>query len=211
MQFGMSTALGTICGQAYGAGQIESLGIYVQKSWIVLTLTCIILLPFYLYATPFLELLGQEKDIAELTGKYSIQVIPQMFSFAINLPTQSFLQAQSKVKAIVCIAFVALLIQNLLLYIFIIGLSWGTTGAAMANNVSGWVIAVAQVVYAVGWCKEGWSGLSWLAFKDLWSFAKLTLASSVMVCLEQWYVTCIILLAGQLDDPVIAVGSYSIW
>ena len=66
---------------------------------------------------------------------------------------------------------------------------------------------MALVVYTIGWCKEEWTGFSWMAFRDLWSFAKLSLASSVMSCLEQWYGTCIILLAGLLDNPVIDVGS----
>ncbi|KAK7283622.1 hypothetical protein RIF29_13263 [Crotalaria pallida] len=209
--YGMSIALVTLCGQAYGAGQIEHTGIYVQRSWIVLTATCIIILPLHIYATPILEFLGQDKDIADLAGTYSIKVIPNMFSLAIRHPIMRFLEAQSKVKVITFISFLALLLENVLFYIFIYVFGWGTTGLAMANNLTGWVVAVALVVHTVGWCKEGWRGLSWLAFKDLWAFTRLSLASSVMNCLQNLNVTCIILLAGQLDNPVIVVGSYSIW
>ncbi|KAH1206902.1 Protein DETOXIFICATION 34 [Glycine max] len=208
--FGMSSALATLCGQAFGAGKIQSTCIYVQRSWIILTATCIILLPIYVYATPILKLLGQDEGIAEVAGRYSIQVIPYMFSFAVAFPIQRFLQAQSKVKVIMCIAFVDLLIQNGLLYIFINVFGWGITGLAIVTNIVGWLYAVALVVYTIGWCKEEWSGFCWMAFRDLWAFAKLSLASSVMNCLEQWYITCIMLLAGLLDNPVIAVGSYSI-
>lgn len=207
----MSTALTTLCGQAFGAGQIKSTGIYVQRSCIVLFATCTILLPIYLFATPILILLGQEKEIANLAGKYAIQVIPHMFSFVVSFPIQRFLQAQCKVKVIMCISGLALLIQNGLLYIFTYVFGWGTTGLAMANNISGWGMALALATYAIGWCKEGWNGFSWMAFRDLWAFTKLSLASSVMICLEQWYAACIMLLAGQLDNPVFAVGSYSIW
>ncbi|CAN1237266.1 Protein DETOXIFICATION 34 [Linum grandiflorum] len=73
-----------------------------------------------------------------------------------------------------------------------------------------WLILLAQVVYVVGWCKEGWTGLSWLAFKDLWGFLKLSIASAVMICLEIWYFMVLIVLTGHLEDPVIAVGSLSI-
>ncbi|KAK7315103.1 hypothetical protein VNO77_33635 [Canavalia gladiata] len=209
--FGMSSALATLCGQAFGAGKIQSTCIYVQRSWIILVITIVILLPIFVYATPILKFLGQEKGIADLAGKYSIQIIPHIFSFAITLPIQIFLQAQSKVKVIMCISFVVLLMQNGLLYLFINVCGWGTIGLAMANNITGWGYAVALVVYAIGWCKEGWNGWSMMAFKDLWTFTKLCLASSVMTCLEQWYATCIVLLIGQLDNPVITVGSYSIW
>ncbi|PQM37011.1 protein DETOXIFICATION 34 [Prunus yedoensis var. nudiflora] len=55
---------------------------------------------------------------------------------------------------------------------------WGTSGAAVAYDISAWGMAIAQVVYIVYWCNDGWKGLSWLAFKELWSFAKLSIASA---------------------------------
>ncbi|WVZ15073.1 hypothetical protein V8G54_012639 [Vigna mungo] len=79
-----------------------------------------------------------------------------MFSFAIVFPTLRFLQAQSKVKVIMCIAFVVLLIQNGLLYMFIHVFGWGVTGLAMVSNIVGWLYAVALVVYTIGWNKEEW-------------------------------------------------------
>ncbi|XP_073024989.1 protein DETOXIFICATION 34-like isoform X3 [Primulina eburnea] len=171
---GMASALETLCGQAFGAGETEMLEIYMQRSWIILTTACFCLSPLYIYATPLLKLLGQRHDIAEIAGNFSIKIIPQMFSLAINFPTQKFLQAQT------------------------------------AYDVSAWGIAIAQVVYIVGWCQDSWNGLSWLAFKDIWGFAKLSIASAVMICLEIWYFMSIIVLTGHLEDPVLAVGSLSI-
>ncbi|MBA0688763.1 hypothetical protein Goari_006530 [Gossypium aridum] len=208
---GMASALETLCGQAFGAGQIDLLGIYMQRSWIILFAACFALLPLYLYATPLLKLLGQEPGIADLAGEFTMQVMPQMFSLAINFPTQKFLQAQSKVGVLAWIGFAAFVGHILIIFLFVNVFKWGTTGAAVAYDISAWLVALAQLIYVVGWCKEGWSGLSWLAFKDLWSFAKLSIASAVMLCLEIWYFMMIIVLTGHLEDPVIAVGSLSIW
>ncbi|XP_037494253.1 protein DETOXIFICATION 34 [Jatropha curcas] len=208
--FGMGSALETLCGQAFGAGQIYLLGVYMQRSWIILFVACFFLLPLYVYATPILKLLGIETDIAELAGRFTIQVIPQMFSLAVNFPTQKFLQSQSKVGVLAWIGFAALIIHIGILYLFIIVFEWGLAGAAAAYDMSAWGIALAQVVYVVGWCKDGWRGLSWLAFKDIWGFVRLSIASAVMICLEIWYFMTIIVLTGHLEDPVIAVGSLSI-
>ncbi|MED6118341.1 hypothetical protein PIB30_001567 [Stylosanthes scabra] len=210
LQYGMASAVTTLCGQAFGAGQIQSTGIFVQKSWIALTLTSMVLLPTHIYATQILEFLGQEKDIAKIAGNYALQVIPNMFSAAISLPIQRFLQAQCKVNAIMIMSFVSLVIQNVLLYVFINAMDLGTTGLAMATNVTGWVFALALTIYASVWCKEGWNGLSWMAFRDLWAFIRLSLSVSVMTCLEQWQGNFIILLIGILPNPVIALGSYTI-
>ncbi|KAL6127685.1 hypothetical protein ACLB2K_071048 [Fragaria x ananassa] len=178
---GMAYALGTLCGQAYGAGQIDSLGIYMQRSCIILTIACFLLLSLYIFATPFLKILGQQESIAEFAGNYSLLIIPQMFSFAINLPTQKFLQAQSKVGLITWISFVALVTHTGLLYLFIIVLGWGVNGAAVAYNITFWEVAVGQFVYVVFLCKE-----------------------------EMWYTMSMNILAGQLDNAVIALGSFSI-
>ncbi|CAI9101848.1 OLC1v1039270C1 [Oldenlandia corymbosa var. corymbosa] len=207
---GMSSALETLCGQAFGAGQVDMLGVYMQRSWIILTVACISLMPLYIYATPVLKLLGQRGDIADMAGRFSIQIIPQMFSLAINFSTQKFLQAQSKVGILAWVGFVALVLHIGVLFLFVSVFKWGTAGAAAAYDISGWIISLAQVVYILGWCKDAWKGFSWLAFKDIWSFVKLSVASAVMLCLEIWYFMSIIVLTGHLEDPVIAVGSLSI-
>ncbi|KAL1213599.1 Protein DETOXIFICATION 34 [Cardamine amara subsp. amara] len=207
---GMASALETLCGQAFGAGQTDMLGVYMQRSWLILLGTSFCLLPLYVYATPLLILLGQEPEIAEISGKFTRQIIPQMFALAVNFPTQKFLQAQSRVGIMAWIGFVALSLHICILYVFINVFKWGLTGAAAAFDVSAWGIAIAQVVYVIGWCNDGWHGLSWLAFKDVMPFLKLSIASAVMLCLEIWYFMTIIVLTGHLEDPVIAVGSLSI-
>ncbi|KAL0371727.1 UNVERIFIED_CONTAM: protein DETOXIFICATION 35 [Sesamum calycinum] len=181
---GMGSALETLCGQAFGAGQVHMLGIYMQRSTIILFVSCIILLPVYIFGTPLLKLVGQPDDIAEPAGFYSRLTIPQLFSLAVNFPTQKFLQAQSKVTVIAWIAVIALLLQTLLCWLFVDVFGWGAVGVAVAYDIINWFIAISQFVYVVGWCKDGWKGLSWSAFKDIWAFVRLSLASAVMLCLE---------------------------
>ncbi|XP_073144842.1 protein DETOXIFICATION 35-like [Henckelia pumila] len=207
---GMGSALETLCGQAYGAGQVYMLGIYMQRSILILFCTCILLLPLYIFATPILKLLGQQDDIADLAGVYTLLVVPQLFSLAITFPTQKFLQAQSKVSVLAWIAFLILVLQVILCWLFVNVFDWGASGAAMAFDVTSWTAAVAQFVYVVGWCKDGWKGFSWATFTEIWAFVRLSLASAIMMCLEIWYFMSIIILTGHLSNAVTAVGSLSI-
>ncbi|KAJ8773215.1 hypothetical protein K2173_028392 [Erythroxylum novogranatense] len=197
---GMGSALETLCGQAFGAGQVHMLGVYMQRSWIVLTAFCFVLLP----------LLGQKDSVADLAGWFTILTIPQLFSLAFNFPSSKFLQAQSKVGALAWIGFVGLLMHILMLWVFIYPLGWNLIGAALAYNITSWGVSIAQVVYCVGWCKDGWHGLTWAAFNELWAFVRLSLASAVMLCLEVWYMMSLIILTGHLADAVTAVDSLSI-
>lgn len=207
----MASALETLCGQAYGAGEIGMLGVYMQRSCLILTGACICLLPIYIFSKPLLKLLGQRHDIADIAGKFSMYIIPQMFSLAVNFTTQKFLQAQSKVVVLAWIGFFALISHVGLLFLFISVFKWGLAGAAAAYDISAWGVALAQVAYIVGWCHDSWNGLSMLAFKGIWDFLKLSVSSAVMLCLEIWYFMSIIVLTGHLEDPVLAVGSLSIW
>ncbi|KAH0761944.1 hypothetical protein KY290_018017 [Solanum tuberosum] len=208
---GMGSVLETLCGQAFGAGQIHMLGVYTQRSMIILLVSTFLLLPIYIFATPILKFLGQHHDIAVVAGKFTILTIPELYSLSITIPTSKFLQAQSKVGVLAWIGFVALLLHALLLWLFIYVFNWGLTGAVISLNLVGWINALAQFAYVVFRCKDGWKGWSWSAFNDMWPFVKLSIESAIMLSLETWYTMSIVLIAGCLKDPVTAVASLSIW
>ncbi|CAL5329144.1 unnamed protein product [Camellia sinensis] len=163
VMLGMGSALETLCGQAVGAGQFNMLGIYLQRSWIITIVTALFLAPFYVFSSPLLKLLRQDKNISDLAGKYCRW------------------------------------------------LGNGLLGAAIAGNISWWILVFAQIVYVVsGYFPDAWTGFSLLAFRSLTGFLKLSLASAVMLCLELWYYTAVILMVGGLQNPAIAVDAISI-
>ncbi|KAL0698343.1 hypothetical protein Bca4012_054465 [Brassica carinata] len=207
---GMSSALETLCSQAFGAGEVNMLGVYMQRAWIISLVSCLVFLPIYIFATPVLRLLGESEEVAVSAGAFTLLTIPQLFSLAFTFPTTKFLIAQGKVMVMTSIGFSALVLHVCMLWLFIIVFGWGTNGAALAFNITNWGTAISLIVYVVGWCNEGWSGLSWLAFRDIWAFVRLSIESAVMICLELWYMMSIIVLSGRLDNDVIAVDSLSI-
>ncbi|XP_057964232.1 protein DETOXIFICATION 33-like isoform X1 [Malania oleifera] len=237
---GMGSALETLCGQAVGAGQVNMLGIYLQRSFVITGVTALVLTPVYVFTSPLLKLLRQNKKISELAGKYSMWVIPQLFAYAFNSPIQKFLQAQSKIWVMTVISMVALGLHVFLNWVLVIKLGHGLVGAAIAGNMSWWFVVLAQMVYVVsGFFPDAWTGYSLLAFKSLAGFLKLSLASAVMLwlvqscssnlgrnhfedfiiitallcfcgSLELWYYTVVILMVGRIRNPEIAVDAISI-
>ncbi|KAK9112321.1 hypothetical protein Scep_019840 [Stephania cephalantha] len=184
VMMGMGSALETLCGQAYGAGRLDMMGIYMQRSWLILMGTALVLTPVYVLATPILKLLGQNTAVADLAGKFSLWMLPELYGYALNFPTQKFLQAQSKVMPMTWISLIAVVFHGVMSWVFIYKLGLGLVGAAIILNLSFWFIAVGQIVYVVYWCTDAWSGLSWLAFCDLGGFVVMSIAYGVMICMN---------------------------
>ncbi|KAL2466625.1 MATE efflux family protein [Abeliophyllum distichum] len=171
VMLGMGSAVETLCGQAYGANRYEMLGIYMQRSTVLLMATGIPLMIIYIFCKPILLFLGESQRVASAAALFVYGLIPQIFAYAANFPIQKFLQAQSIVNPM-----------------------------------------VAQFVYIVKTerCKTTWIGFSWMAFSGLWDFLKLSTASAVMLCLETWYFQILVLIAGLLPNPEIALDSLSV-
>ncbi|KAJ7976474.1 Protein DETOXIFICATION [Quillaja saponaria] len=208
---GMASALETLCGQSFGAKQYDMLGVYLQRSWIVLFLTSICILPIFIFTTPILEALGQEESIAKMAGKVSLWAIAVMFSFIASFTCQMFLQAQSKNMIITYLAAFSVSVHILLSWLLTVKNKLGLTGAMTSTVVAYWLPNLGQLIFVLcGWCPQTWKGFSFLAFKDLWPVVKLSLSSGIMLCLELWYNTALIFLTGYMKNAKVAIDALSI-
>ncbi|KMT08608.1 hypothetical protein BVRB_6g138870 isoform A [Beta vulgaris subsp. vulgaris] len=211
LMLGMASALETLCGQAYGAKKYHMLGIYMQRSWIVLFICCILLLPLYIFASPLMKLLGQADDVAELAGTAALWMLPVHFSFAFQFPLQRFLQCQLKAGVVACVSVIALVVHLTVAWLLVSVLKFGIIGVAITQNCGWWVLVLGMYGYtAFGGCPLTWNGLSIEAFSGLWEFFKLSAASGVMLCLENWYYKILILLTGNMKNAQIALDAVSI-
>lgn len=181
----MSSATETLCGQAFGAKQYHMLGIYLQRSWIINITTTIILIPVFVFATPIFRLLGEEEDIAEVSGTISIWFIPILYYFLFSLTIQNYLQAQLKNMIVGWLSAFTFVIHVLLSWIFVYKLNLGLPGAMGAMIIASWLTVFGEFVYIFGGsCPDTWKGFTKAAFNDLWPVVKLSISSGVML----WYV-----------------------
>ncbi|CAN6224800.1 unnamed protein product [Urochloa humidicola] len=212
--FGMASALETLCGQAYGARQYHMMGIYLQRSWLILLAFAVLLSPIYAFSRQLLAALGQPPELARDAGLASMYLLPTLFMYAIILPAVTFLQCQLKNWVTAVAATVVFLVHVAATWLLVHRLGLGVLGATMAYNLSWAVYAALQFAYAVGGgCPETWTGFSASAFAlaDLKEFVKLSASSGVMVCLENWYYRILIFLTGYMKNAEVAVDALSIW
>ncbi|KAI6687720.1 hypothetical protein NL676_024548 [Syzygium grande] len=208
---GMASALETLCGQAYGAKQYHMLGVYLQRSWIVLTICSIFLVPLFIFTAPLLKALGQEDSIAEVAGEISLCLIPILFTFILSYTCQMFLQAQSKNMIISYIAAFSLVVHLCLSWLLTVKYKFGILGAMASATLAYWIPNIGQLVFVMcGGCQDTWKGFSSLAYKDLWPVIKLSLSSGAMLCLELWYNTVLVLLTGNMKNAEVSINALAI-
>ncbi|KAH9771031.1 protein DETOXIFICATION 25 [Citrus sinensis] len=208
---GMSSATETLCGQAFGAGHYHMMGIYLQRSWLVDCVTATIMLPVFIFGTPIMNLLGQQKDIAETGGVISLWLIPFVYNFVFSLTIQMFLQAQLKNMIIGWLSTASFLLHVLMSWIFVSELDLGIAGAMGSLNISAWLNIIGLFVYIFcGWCPDTWKGFTSAAFTDILPVIKLSISSGVMICLELWYNSILVLLAGYMKNATVAISAFSI-
>ncbi|KAG5556142.1 hypothetical protein RHGRI_006684 [Rhododendron griersonianum] len=224
LQLGMASGLETLCGQAYGANQRHMLGVYLQRSWIVLFTSMIFLVPLFCLTTPILKALGQDEAIAEEAGVIALWFIPVVFSFIPSFTCQMFLQTQSKNMIISYLAFCSLSIHIFLSWLLTVRYKFGIPGAMISTILAYWLPNMGQLSFVMcGGCRDTWKGFSFLAFKDLWPVIKLSLSSGAMLCTltnaEAFYfshsLVCyqfifLILLTGNMENAEVEIDALSI-
>ncbi|KAK1278085.1 Protein TRANSPARENT TESTA 12 [Acorus gramineus] len=146
---GMASALETLCGQAYGATKYHMLGVYMQRSWIILSAYALLLLPAYVFAEPILLAFGQPRDIAAMTGPVAVWFIPQHFSFVFLFTLTRFLQCQLKNGVIALASAVVLAFHLVASYLLIVVGMLGIVGIAVSLNLSWWVSTAVMFLYVM--------------------------------------------------------------
>ncbi|KAG0483940.1 hypothetical protein HPP92_012024 [Vanilla planifolia] len=201
LMLGMGSAVETLCGQAFGA-----------QSTACSASTCNA--PPSSYSPPafhsrlltsFSPLAHPPRPVARnrrLCLRLRVRSHPQIFAYAANFPIQKFLQAQSIVAPSAYISTVTVAIHLLLSWLVVFKLGVGLLGASLVLSTSWWIVVVAQFVYIV-------TSQSSQAFFGLPEFLKLSTASAVMLCLESWYFQILVLIAGLLPNPELALDSLS--
>ncbi|CAM8986461.1 unnamed protein product [Rhodiola kirilowii] len=212
IMLGMASAVQTVCGQAYGAKRYSSMGVICQRAMVLHTGAAVLLTFLYWFSGDVLRAIGQSDDIAAQGQIFARGLIPQLYAFAITCPMQRFLQAQNIVNPLAYMSVGVFLVHTGLTYAVVYVLDYGLIGAALTLSFSWWLLAISSALYILlsPRCKETWTGFSISAFRGIWPYFKLTLASAVMLCLEIWYNQGLVLISGLLADPTISLDSISI-
>lgn len=226
---GLSGAINTLAGQAYGAKAFDRVGGVCQRGVVALTCACVGISGLWWYCDALLRAIGQEDEIAREAGQYARALIPQIFAYAWNICFQAFLQSQAVTAPQAVAGVVATILHAP--WCYVLTRVYGAKGAALATGASTFTVLVVNLTYIFhlrrienGWFRERDSVLA--AARDAcwpgWSVERafdregmkewISIAVPSLILMSEWVASeLLIVFAGYLPKPDVAVAAMSIY
>ncbi|XP_020554420.1 protein DETOXIFICATION 18 isoform X2 [Sesamum indicum] len=208
LMVGLSGALETLCGQAFGAKLYGMLGLYLQASCIITIIFTIIISILWWYSDTVLTFLHQDPQIAKAAGLYLKYFIPGLLAYGFLQNILRFLQTQCIILPLVVCSLVPLALHIGIAYALVHWTGLGYGGAPLAASISLWISVLMLGLYVVKAKKfeQTWEGFTWESLSHVFTNLKLALPSAAMVCLEYWAFEILVLLAGLMPNSEITTS-----
>ena len=210
---GLSSAMDTLCSQAYGAGETKKMGVYLQTGALVLATFSICIGVTFYYATPILLALGQPAEISEMTGEavwVLVWGVPFLFAYEL---LRKVLQAQNIAAPQFYVSIGANLVNAGVGYLLTYYSDYGWLGASIARSVCNlsFVIMLFPYIMSSGLVNTFWDGLHLRdAFEGIPQFLALGIPGAAQLCFEWWAFEMLALLCGLLPSAVVDIGANAI-
>jgi len=185
--YGLSSAISTLSGQDWGAKNFHSIGITMQRGFVILLCTAIIpLICIWLSAKPLLIACGQNPEIAELVGMYSHIRLPGLFFLTGNCVLTRTLCAMSNVKVNLTMAVVTAVVNVTLSFSLIpqLGFIGAPITATLCDGIE--FVGICILSFRDENFRKCWSGFSREAWRHWGAFLRISCPSLFLFGIEVW-------------------------
>ncbi|GAB9474706.1 Multidrug/oligosaccharidyl-lipid/polysaccharide [Globisporangium polare] len=211
---GLSSAIDTLCSQAYGAKKMTELWLFCQAGFLMYSVCMPFMVIALLSGSSILKALGQDPVISDIAGKFlfvNALAIPFGVIFSVM---KSALQAQNIVFPFVTSSLVGWIVSGTAAYLLAFHTPLGYLGIAMANPLC-WIVKTLTLVpvmlqnevFQNSW--PGWKPKEAMALVP--KISKLGVSSVLMVTFQMLGFSFISLLAGLLPNADVMIAANGIF
>lgn len=216
---GLASGLEPVCSQAYGSKNWDLLTRSLQRMVLILLLASIPISVLWLNLERIMVFTGQDKAITAMAATYCFFSLPDLLTNTLLQPLRVFLRSQKVTKPMMYCSLVAVAFHVPLNLVLVRVMGLGVPGVAVASVLTNLNMVVLMAGYVWwGWRRgegEGESVMRWTAgigevCGGLGPLLKLAVPSCLGICLEWWWYEIVILMAGYLPNPTLAVAATGI-
>ncbi|TGZ80848.1 MATE efflux family protein [Ascodesmis nigricans] len=207
---GLSTALDTLCAQAYGSGNKHLVGLHLQRMVYFLLLFTIPVVVIWQYSEEILLATLPEPELARWAGLYLRILSWGAPGYAIFEASKRFCQAQGLFSAATYVLIICAPLNAFLNWTLVwherFGL--GYIGAPIAVVITNWTMPTLLLLYITfvrG--KECWGGFSRRAFSNWLPMIKLAIPGFIMLEAEYAAFEVLTLVASEFGTAHVAAQS----
>ncbi|KAJ2659033.1 ethionine resistance protein [Coemansia sp. RSA 1200] len=186
--FGLLSAMDTFCSTAYTASRDKTLvGFHYQRGIVAVCTHFILVSPILWNAESIMLRLGQDPEIAHLSGLYlRIQIISLLPS-SLYETTKRYLQAQGIMHAAAIVVAVVAPIQWISSFMLVRSTRFGLgfIGAPIVNMIAN-TLLLSGVLLFVRYSRaaESWGGWNMSVFGTMWEYYKFAIPAVITICAE---------------------------
>lgn len=210
---GLASGLEPVCSQAYGSKNWDLLSLSLQRMILILFIAIIPISLLWVNLELIMNLMGQDREITAMAATYCLYSLPDLLTNTLLQPLRVFLRSQQVTKPIMYCSLLAVMFHVPLNYMLVVVMRLGVPGVAMASVVTNMNMVVLMVGY-VWWMSGTWE-MRWTVgigevCGGVGPLMKLAVPSCLGICLEWWWYEIVIVMAGYLDNPKLAVAATGI-
>ncbi|KAG5034425.1 hypothetical protein JHK87_009335 [Glycine soja] len=209
---GLAMGMEPICGQAYGAKQLKTLGLTLQRTVLLLLSTSLPISLTWLNMKNILLWCGQDQQISSTAQTFIIFSIPDLFLLSLLHPLRIYLRTQSITLPLTYCSAISVLLHVPLNFLLVVHFKMGVSGVAIAmvwTNLNLFIF-LSSFVYFSRVYKDSWVPPSTDCLRGWSSLLALAVPNCVSVCLEWWWYELMIILCGLLLNPKSTIASMGI-
>ncbi|KAF1332553.1 Multidrug/oligosaccharidyl-lipid/polysaccharide, partial [Globisporangium splendens] len=211
---GFSSAMDTLCSQAFGANRFKEMWLFTQAGVLIYLMCFPVIVLVLLCGHPILQMLGQDPEIAVLTGQMlAISVLAVPFNMICST-MKSSLQAQNIAAPFMLASLLGWIVSATGVYLLAYHTSLGFLGIALSGPIMWFVksLVLAPVVLRNRVFQSFWPGWRFKeAFALVPKIATLGVSSFLMILSQMIGFCSISFLAGLLPNAAVMISANSIY
>ncbi|GFP81312.1 mate efflux family protein 9 [Phtheirospermum japonicum] len=206
---GLASGLEPICSQAHGTKNWDLLSLSLHRMILILFLSTIPISLLWLNLEPIMLLMGQDPEITSTAAVYCLYSLPDLLTNTLLQPLRVYLRSQGVTKPQMWCTLTAVIFHVPLNYYLVVAMGWGVAGVAVASVLTNLHMMVLMMGYVCVCGRWEWRWTAGIGC-GVGALLKLAVPSCMGICLEWWWYEIVIVLAGYLPDPKLAVAATGI-
>ncbi|CAA0840738.1 MATE efflux family protein [Striga hermonthica] len=209
---GLAMGMDPICGQAYGAKQMNLLGLTLHRTILLLLSTSLPISLMWLNMKKILLWCNQDHQISSAAQQFILFAIPDLFFLSLLHPLRIYLRAQGITLPVTYCSCASLFLHVPLNFFLVIYLNMGISGVALAMALTNLnlLVFLSLYVYFSGVYRDSWVVPGRDCLRGWSKLLSLAVPTCVSVCLEWWWYELMIMLCGLLPSPRATIASMGI-